>query len=138
LLTAQKFSSTRASALLSPLKGGAVVTEKAAISGACLGWCASSVTTVPGEKFVARDEKVTGWPKDKHSLSTGRKVFSCKWPAHGLAPQKPRKTLFLMRLKPVEARAGLWITVCLQRRANQTSSGAFGKRQELAAPNKSL
>ena len=31
-----------------PTWGGADLTEKAAISGACLGWCAPSVTTVPG------------------------------------------------------------------------------------------
>jgi len=87
--------------------------------------------------FFGTRRETTGWPKDKHSLSTGRKVFSCKWPAHGLAPKKPHKTLFLNNLKPVDARTGLWITVGLQHRVNQTSSGAFGKRQEPAAPNKS-
>ena len=31
-----------------PTWGGAAPSEKAAISGACLGWCASSVTAVQG------------------------------------------------------------------------------------------
>ena len=60
------------------LGGGAALSEKAAISGACLGWCASSVTAVQGEKFCSSRREVTGWPKDKHSLSTAQKVFSCK------------------------------------------------------------
>ena len=46
--------------------------------------------------------QTTGWPKDKHSLSTGGKVFSCKcWPL-GLAHPKTNKPLILIKLKPVD------------------------------------
>jgi hypothetical protein len=46
--------------------------------------------------------QTTGWPKDKHSLSTGGKVFSCKcWPL-GLTHLKTNKPLILRKLKPVD------------------------------------
>jgi hypothetical protein len=46
--------------------------------------------------------QTTGWPKDKHNLSTAGKVFSCKcWPL-GLAHPKTNKPLILIKLKPVD------------------------------------
>ena len=46
--------------------------------------------------------QTTGWPKDKHSLSTAGKVFSCKcWPL-SLAHPKTNKPLILINLKPVD------------------------------------
>jgi hypothetical protein len=46
--------------------------------------------------------QTTGWPKDKHSLSTGGKVFSCKYRPLGLARPKTNKPLILIKLKPVD------------------------------------
>jgi hypothetical protein len=54
--------------------------------------------------------QITGWPKDKHSLSTGVKVFSCKCAPLGLARLKNNKTLIFINLKPVDQYRGLWIT----------------------------
>ena len=82
--------------------------------------------------------QTTGWPKDKHSLSTRGKVFPCKCLPLGLAHLKTNKPLILLKLKPVDQQKGLWITRRRQRRAGQTHSGAFGKRQEPATPKNSL
>jgi len=46
--------------------------------------------------------QTTGWPKDKHSLSTGGKVFSCKYRPLGLVHPKTNKLLILHKLKPVD------------------------------------
>ena len=61
-------------------------------------------------RAFGRGRETTGWPKDKHRLSTAVKVFSCKCALLGLARPKSIKPLILIYLKPVDQQRGLWIT----------------------------
>jgi len=55
-----------------------------------------------GLAFFGSRRKATGWPKDRHRLSTVRKVFSCKCEALGLTRADIFKPLILKNLKTID------------------------------------
>ena len=53
-------------------------------------------------RVFRRGRETTGWPKDKHRLSTAVRFFSCKCALLGLAGPKSTRLLIFNKLKPVD------------------------------------